>query len=107
MAEGAAFTDSDVRDGRPYACSGQTVVTNLFGDESPIGKDVRMQGVAFRVVGVLEPQGRQHARHGPGRYCARPLDHDQISRQRLVVDPNQSGLQLRRRQFRSQPASSQ
>ena len=41
----------------PFASSGQTVATNLFGDESPVGKDVRIQGVAFRVLGVLSPKG--------------------------------------------------
>ena len=49
LTEGAAFTDRDVRDEQAVCLLGQTVVANLFGDESPIGKDVRMQGVAFRV----------------------------------------------------------
>jgi ABC-type antimicrobial peptide transport system permease subunit len=57
LAEGAAFTDRDVRDEEAVCLLGQTVVTNLFGDESPVGKDIRMQGVAFRVLGVLSRKG--------------------------------------------------
>ncbi len=57
MAQGAAFQDTDVRDGSAVCLLGQTIVDNLFPDESPIGKDVRMQNVAFRVVGVLERKG--------------------------------------------------
>jgi ABC-type lipoprotein export system ATPase subunit/ABC-type antimicrobial peptide transport system permease subunit len=57
MAAGAAFTDSDVRDGSAVCVLGQTVVDNLFGDESPVGKDIRMQGVSFRVLGVLSKKG--------------------------------------------------
>ena len=57
LSEGSAFTDRDVRDEEAVCLLGQTVVTNLFGDESPVGKDIRMQGVAFRVVGVLSRKG--------------------------------------------------
>jgi ABC-type antimicrobial peptide transport system permease subunit len=57
MTEGTTFTDRDVRDEQAVCVLGQTVVTNLFGDESPVGKDVRIQGVAFRVLGVLSRKG--------------------------------------------------
>jgi len=57
LTEGAPFTDRDVRDEDAVCLLGQTVVTNLFGDESPVGKDIRMQGVAFRVLGVLSRKG--------------------------------------------------
>ncbi len=57
MAEGATFSARDVRDEQAVCVLGQTVVTNLFGDESPVGKDVRIQGVAFRVLGVLSKKG--------------------------------------------------
>ncbi len=57
FSAGCGFTDRDVADGAAVCIMGQTVATNLFGDESPVGKDVRIQGVAFRVLGVLSPKG--------------------------------------------------
>jgi ABC-type antimicrobial peptide transport system permease subunit len=57
MTEGSCFTDRDVANAAAVCLLGQTVATNLFGDESPVGKDVRMQGVAFRVLGVLGRKG--------------------------------------------------
>ncbi len=57
MAQGSIFTDRDVRNGTAVCVLGQTVVRNLFGDESPVGKDIRIQNVSFRVVGVLSRKG--------------------------------------------------
>ena len=57
MSDGTGFTDRDVANAAAVCLLGQTVATNLFGDDSPVGKDVRIQGVAFRVVGVLSPKG--------------------------------------------------
>jgi ABC-type antimicrobial peptide transport system permease subunit len=57
MSAGAPFTDHDVRNSSKVCMLGQTVVQELFGDDSPIGKEVRVQNVAFRVVGVLGIKG--------------------------------------------------
>jgi ABC-type antimicrobial peptide transport system permease subunit len=57
MAEGGMFSDRDVAKAAAVCVLGKTVVKNLFGDESPVGKDIRIQGVAFRVLGVLSPKG--------------------------------------------------
>ncbi len=57
LAEGAAFTDRDVRNGSKVCLVGQTLVRELFGGQSPLDKEVRVQNVSFRVVGVLASKG--------------------------------------------------
>ena len=57
MQEGNMFTDADVRDANKVCVIGTTVAHELFGEESPVGRDVRIMNVPFRVVGVLGNKG--------------------------------------------------
>jgi putative ABC transport system permease protein len=57
VARGEFFTDEDNTAAARVAVIGRTVVTNLFGEEDPIGARVRIAAVPFEVVGVLEPKG--------------------------------------------------
>jgi putative ABC transport system permease protein len=57
VAEGAAFTAGDVTNRNRVALLGQTVVTNLFGSQDPIGATVQLNGIDFHVAGVLTPKG--------------------------------------------------
>ena len=55
---GYAFTDTDVRSGARVALLGETVVKNLFGDEDPVGKTIRIRQSPFMVIGVLAAKGQ-------------------------------------------------
>jgi ABC-type antimicrobial peptide transport system permease subunit len=57
LAEGRAFTDADVRDGATVCLLGETLVRELFQGRSPVGKEVRIQSISFRVIGVLARKG--------------------------------------------------
>jgi ABC-type antimicrobial peptide transport system permease subunit len=57
LAEGDPFTDRDVLNGNKVCLLGRTVVRELFGDESPVGREIRLNNVSFRVLGVLRAKG--------------------------------------------------
>jgi ABC-type antimicrobial peptide transport system permease subunit len=57
IAEGDMFTDQDVRNWTKVCVVGKTIVREVFDNESPIGKELRLNNVSFKVVGVLAPKG--------------------------------------------------
>ena len=58
VTEGFPFADSDLRSATRVALIGKTVATNLFGDEDPVGKTIRVRNSPFVVVGVLGTKGQ-------------------------------------------------
>ena len=59
MAEGEMFSDRDVANANRVCVVGQTIVRELFGGISPVKTraQIRIQNVAFNVVGVLSSKG--------------------------------------------------
>ncbi len=58
LASGAAFTDSDVRSATRVALIGLTVSKNLFADDDPVGKTIRIKNSPYVVLGLLDGKGQ-------------------------------------------------
>ena len=58
MESGGFFNEADVRSGARVAVIGQVVVRELFGDEDPIGKIIRIKQAPFEIIGVLAAKGQ-------------------------------------------------
>lgn len=58
IGAGAAFTAEDIAGARSVVLIGETVKTQLFGREDPIGQLVRVNGQPHEIVGVLAPKGQ-------------------------------------------------
>ncbi|PWT72206.1 MAG: multidrug ABC transporter substrate-binding protein [Proteobacteria bacterium] len=56
--DGAPFTDAELRNASRVALIGLTVVRQLFGDEDPVGKTIRITNRPFVVLGVLARKGQ-------------------------------------------------
>ena len=58
LESGGFFTESDVRSGARVVVIGQVVARELFGDEEPLGKVIRIKQAPFEVIGVLAAKGQ-------------------------------------------------
>lgn len=58
VSEGRELTAEDVKNSTKVAVLGSTVATNLFGDLDPVGKTIRVAGMPFRVIGILNQKGQ-------------------------------------------------
>jgi putative ABC transport system permease protein len=59
IGDGKMFTDFDVDHWNRVAVIGPVTATNLFGFSDPVGQTVKINGINFRVTGVLKPKGDQ------------------------------------------------
>jgi len=57
LKKGSMFSQRHLNQSSKVAVIGQTVVTNLFGNEDPIGKTIRFKSTPFQIIGVLESKG--------------------------------------------------
>jgi len=58
MASGVFFDQADVRTMRKVALIGQTVAKNLFPGEDPVGQQIQIRHVPFKIGGVLASKGQ-------------------------------------------------
>ncbi|MEO1021236.1 MAG: ABC transporter permease [Bacteroidota bacterium] len=57
IVEGRMFTQEEARSGVKVAIIGKSLQEGLFEDRDPLGKQVRLGGQKFTVIGILEKQG--------------------------------------------------
>ncbi|HXX94802.1 MAG TPA: ABC transporter permease [Planctomycetota bacterium] len=57
MADGDALGAAEIRNVSRVCMVGQTIVHQLFHDQSPIGREIRIQSENFKVMGVLSAKG--------------------------------------------------
>ncbi|HUU50254.1 MAG TPA: ABC transporter permease [Nitrospinota bacterium] len=63
MKEGRFIEDQDVTGVKRVAVIGNTIVREFFGNETPIGKYIRIKNVFFEVIGILERKGTTGGGH--------------------------------------------
>lgn len=57
VAQGRFLTNLDQRSSSLVAVMGSTLSERLFDDESPVGKQVRVNGTTFDIIGLLDKKG--------------------------------------------------
>jgi putative ABC transport system permease protein len=57
LADGVMFSDLDVRASAKVCILGKTTADNLFPEDDPVGKTIRIRNVPVKVLGVLRPKG--------------------------------------------------
>ena len=57
VEQGRIFEEGELSSGKSVCILGTTVVTNLFGDENPIGATIRIKNFPCSVIGVLASKG--------------------------------------------------
>jgi putative ABC transport system permease protein len=57
LADGAMFTEADVRAAAKVCVLGKTTADKLFPEDDPVGKNIRIKNVPVKVLGVLHSKG--------------------------------------------------
>lgn len=58
VREGRYFSEREIKVGKNVALIGHDIAENLFPNASAVGKDIKIRGHKFRVIGVLEKVGQ-------------------------------------------------
>jgi putative ABC transport system permease protein len=58
LASGRMLTEGDLNNSSNVAIVGNDIVQNLMGGVDPLGKEIRVDGQVYRVIGVGAPKGK-------------------------------------------------
>jgi putative ABC transport system permease protein len=84
---GRVFTQIEDDHATPVAVVGSDIVDNVLGGGDPLGKEIRVDGQPFRVIGVGESQGKMFGR-SMDNWVAIPLTaylHNYGSHQTMII----------------------
>jgi len=73
VIDGRLFSESEAVSGVRVALIGQEVARQLFGDENPVGKSIRVQRSPFRIIGLLDAKGQSLGGHNQDDTLVVPL----------------------------------
>ncbi|MFA7681404.1 MAG: ABC transporter permease [Candidatus Peribacteraceae bacterium] len=59
VAYGSFITDAHLHTMEKVVVLGRSVVDTLYGNQNPIGQDIRLQNYIFTIIGVMEEKGQQ------------------------------------------------
>ena len=57
MKSGRFLSEKKLQKSERVAVVGKKVVKNIFGDEDPVGAEIRVKNIPFRIIGVLNSKG--------------------------------------------------
>ena len=57
IEDGRFFTEDELRSWAKVCVIGKTVKDELFGNEDPIGKEIKIRNMRFTVIGIMEEKG--------------------------------------------------
>ncbi len=58
LDKGSFFTKRDIRSRRKVAVIGKAVAKELFGEQEPLGAEIRIRNIPFTIIGVLSEKGQ-------------------------------------------------
>jgi putative ABC transport system permease protein len=113
LAAGRLFSVAEVEHTRPVCAVGPTLVEELFRDQSPIGRRLRIGGLHLEVIGVLTDRGRFAGQdpnlrvlvpigvfrklYGPRRSVSIPIRVASVEENEAVIDEVTAAMRLRHR----------
>ena len=59
LEQGRYFTNQEMESSRPVAIIGATIAENLFPQGDAMGREFKMRGLSFVVIGVMEKEGKK------------------------------------------------
>lgn len=104
IESGRFFTELEANNGRGVALVGATVAENLFPNEDPIGKNIKIGGYKTYVIGVIKRKGDDAFGNSPDETIVVPINYYRnfvnLHRSRgntiaVMAKPNVSNAQLR------------